>query len=213
MCFPSTASRCSTATAKIGMSPRIQNRCRRRRATAARIQAGFTERYLFLYLEVDDPHFIAEPAKVHPEHDRFDRVDLTVQRPDGSRESYFFATSAPGLIEAQTVVKGDDGVDHAADEPRIQAFWLQTARGYHLEARLPLSLRGLAPLDRRRRRRTGPLPQSPLPQSPLPQSPRPRPPIRSAAGGCSWRRAGLDELARHLHARRALAPPWSMPMP
>jgi two-component system, OmpR family, sensor histidine kinase ChvG len=108
----------------------------------ARIQAGFTERYLFLYLEVDERHFIAEPAKVHPEHDRFDRVNLTVQRPDGSRESYFFATSAPGLIEAQTVVKGDDGVDHAADEPRIQAFWLQTARGYHLEARLPFSMLG-----------------------------------------------------------------------
>ncbi len=55
---------------------------------------------------------------------------------------YFFATGAPGLIEAQTVVKGDDGVDRAASEPRIQAFWLQTSRGYHLEARLPLSLVG-----------------------------------------------------------------------
>jgi two-component system, OmpR family, sensor histidine kinase ChvG len=109
---------------------------------AARLQAGSTERYLFLYLEVDDPQFVAEPADVHPEHDRFDRVDLTLQRPDGALETYFFATSAPGLIEAQAVVKGDDGVDHAASEPRIQAFWLQTARGYHLEARLPLSMTG-----------------------------------------------------------------------
>jgi len=109
---------------------------------AARLQAGFTERYLFLYLEVDDPQFTAEPVDVHPEHDRFNRVDLTLQRPDGSLEPYFFATGAPGLIEAQTVVKGDDGVDHAASEPRIQAYWLQTSRGYHLEVRLPLSLVG-----------------------------------------------------------------------
>jgi len=109
---------------------------------ATRIQAGFTERYLFLYLEVDDPHFVPEPADAHPERDRFSRVDLTLQKPDGSPDSYFFATGAQGLIEAQSVVKSADGVDHAASEPRIQAFWLQTSHGYHLEARLPLSLVG-----------------------------------------------------------------------
>ena len=108
----------------------------------ARLQAGYTERYLFLYLEVDDPHFVAEPADVHPERDRFDRVDLTLQTPDGSLEFYFFATGAPGLIEAQTLVKSDRGADRAAEEPRIQAFWLQTSRGYHLEVRLPLSMVG-----------------------------------------------------------------------
>ncbi|MGO9513701.1 MAG: ATP-binding protein [Steroidobacteraceae bacterium] len=108
----------------------------------ARLQAGFTARYLFLYLEVDDPKFMAEPVDVHPEHDRFNRVDLTVQTPDESLQPFFFATGAPGLIEAQTVIKGDDGVGHAANEPRIQAYWLQTSRGYHLEVRLPLSLVG-----------------------------------------------------------------------
>jgi two-component system, OmpR family, sensor histidine kinase ChvG len=109
---------------------------------AARLQAGSTERYLFLYLEVDDPHFVAEPADPHPDRDRFDRVDLTVERPDGSLGAYFFATGAPGLIQAQTVVKAEDGIDRAAAEPRIQAFWLQTSRGYQLEARVPLSLVG-----------------------------------------------------------------------
>jgi len=109
---------------------------------AARLQAGLTERYLFLYLEVDDPHFNPEPSDVHPNHDRFDRVNLTLQGPDGALQSYFFATSAPGLIEAQGVVNGDDGVDHAVSEPRIQAFWLQKSRGYQLEARVPLSMLG-----------------------------------------------------------------------
>ena len=101
---------------------------------AARLQAGFTERFLFLYLEVDEPRFTPEPNNAHPERDRFDRVDVTMQR-DGSMESVFFATGAPGLIEAQSIVKGDDGMDHAAPEARIQAFWLQTSRGLHLEAK------------------------------------------------------------------------------
>jgi signal transduction histidine kinase len=108
----------------------------------ARILAAATERYLFLYLEVDDPQFTPEPSDAHPERDKFDRVDLKLQRPDGALESLFLATGAPGLIEAQSTIKGGDGVDHAAPQPRIQAFWLQTSRGYHLEARIPRNMLG-----------------------------------------------------------------------
>ena len=109
---------------------------------ATRLRAGLTERYLFLYVEIDESHFSPEPSDVHPGRDRFDRVNLTLQRPDGEQESYFFATSAPGLIEAQSVVNGDDGVARTVSEPRIQAFWLQKSRGYQLEARVPLSMLG-----------------------------------------------------------------------
>jgi two-component system sensor histidine kinase ChvG len=109
---------------------------------ATRVQAGSTDRYLYLYIEVDDPRFEAEPSDVHPERDRFDRVDLTLQRPDGTQDSYFFGTSAPGLIAAQSAVKSDQGQDRAVEEPRIQAFWLQTSAGYHVEARIPLSFVG-----------------------------------------------------------------------
>ncbi|MEP6547224.1 MAG: ATP-binding protein [Gammaproteobacteria bacterium] len=105
----------------------------------ARVQAGATDRYLYLYIEVDDAHFDAEPSNVHPERDRFDRVDLTLQRPDGTREFRFFGTNAPGLIAAQSIANGGDGQDHAVEEPRIQAFWLQTSTGYHLEVRIPSS--------------------------------------------------------------------------
>ncbi len=108
----------------------------------ARLIAGSVDRYLFLYLEVDDVRLDPEPADVHPEHDRFDRVDLTFQWPDGALQSYFFATAAQGLIEAQTTVRSEDGADHAAAEPRIQAYWLQNSHGYHLEARIPRSLVG-----------------------------------------------------------------------
>jgi dedicated sortase system histidine kinase len=108
----------------------------------ARLQAGSTERYLFLYVEVDEPHFVAEPAHPDVDKDRFDRVDVTLEQPDGSLESYFFATGAPGLIEAQKTVIQNDGTARVATEPRIQAYWLEAAGGYHLEARVPLALVG-----------------------------------------------------------------------
>ena len=105
----------------------------------ARVQAGATDRYLFLYIEVDDPQFDPEPSNVHLDKDRFDRIDVTLERPDGTQETYFFGTNAPGLIGAQKTVKGDQGPDRVVEEPRIQAFWLQTSAGYHAEARIPLS--------------------------------------------------------------------------
>jgi two-component system sensor histidine kinase ChvG len=108
----------------------------------ARLQAGATERYLYLYVEVDDPHFVAEPSNLHPGQDRFNRVNLTLQRPDGTQETYFFGTIAPGLIAAQSIVKDDQGHTLIVEEPRIQAFWLQTSAGYHIEARIPLSFVG-----------------------------------------------------------------------
>ena len=107
----------------------------------ARLQAGSTEGFLYLFIEVDDPHFDAEPYNVRPDTDRFDRVNLALDGPNG-REAYFFGTDAPGLIAAQSVVKGEDGADRVVAEPRIQAFWLQTAAGYNLEARIPLSFVG-----------------------------------------------------------------------
>jgi two-component system sensor histidine kinase ChvG len=107
----------------------------------ARLQAGSTEGFLYLFIQVDDTHFDPEPNNVQPDTDRFDRVNLALDGPNG-REAYFFGTDAPGLIAAQSVVKGEDGVDRVVAEPRIQAFWLQTAAGYHVEARIPLSFVG-----------------------------------------------------------------------
>jgi dedicated sortase system histidine kinase len=105
----------------------------------ARLEAGSTERYLYLYAEVDDAHFDAEPIDVQPDDDRFDRVDVRLQNADGTDADYFFATTAPGLTAAQHITKDDDDTRHVQAEPRIQAYWLQTSRGYHLEARIPLS--------------------------------------------------------------------------
>jgi two-component system sensor histidine kinase ChvG len=108
----------------------------------ARVLAGSTERYLYIYVEVDDRHFDPEPANPNPGRDRFDRIDLTLQGPDGTRASYFFATGAPGPFAAQQVVGDDPTSARSVEEPRIQAFWFQSSSGYHVEARIPLSFVG-----------------------------------------------------------------------
>lgn len=108
----------------------------------ARLQVGSTERYLFVYLDVEEPHGVPEATGPNVGPDRFDRVDVTLEQPDGSRQTYFFETGAPGLMQAQTQVGGGDGAVRVANEPRVQAFWLQSSRGYRLEARIPSSLVG-----------------------------------------------------------------------
>jgi two-component system sensor histidine kinase ChvG len=95
----------------------------------ARLQLGSTDRYLFVYLEFEAPQPLT-------------RVDFTLERSDSSLASYFFSSSAQGLIQAQTSATGTDGVERPVAEPRIQAFWLEAAHGYRLEARVPLSLAG-----------------------------------------------------------------------
>ncbi len=107
----------------------------------ARVQAGSTEGFLFLFIEVHDSHFDPQPLNVRPDTDRFDRVNLSLDGPNGGK-AYFFGTGAPGLIAAQSVIRGEDGLDQVVAEPRIQACWLQTAAGYHLEVRIPLSFVG-----------------------------------------------------------------------
>jgi two-component system, OmpR family, sensor histidine kinase ChvG len=109
---------------------------------AARMQAGSTDRYLFLYVEADDAHYRAEPRDPHPDRDRFDRVNLTIEESDGTLGNYLFATGAPGLIEAESIASTDGGEPRLIAEPRIQAFWLETAHGFHMEARIPLGLVG-----------------------------------------------------------------------
>ena len=103
----------------------------------ARVQAGSTDRYLYLYIEVDDTHFDPEPGNVHPERDRFDQVDLTLQRPDGTQISYFFATAAQERVHRKQRLAGafrlfsrfgfDEGVvGHitARDPEFTDTFWV-----------------------------------------------------------------------------------------
>ena len=164
----------------------------------ARILLANTDRYLFIYLEVYDPHAAAPSAAgIASDPDRFDRVDLTLEREGGIADTYFFASNAQGLIQAQRSVKGDDGIERAVPEPRIQAFWLEAAHGYHLEARVPLTSSdpgsGSRPGTVRAR----------------PRGSRCR--IRRTADDCSCRRPG-SATCSPCSSAPAPARPWSTPM-
>jgi two-component system, OmpR family, sensor histidine kinase ChvG len=108
----------------------------------ASLLAGSHDRFLYLYLEVDDPSFVPEPGVSDPKRDRFTRVMLWLERTEAAPEAYFFATSAQGPLEAKSLTPSESGDLRVIDEPRIQGFWLQTSRGYHLEARVPLNMTG-----------------------------------------------------------------------
>ena len=120
----------------------VEPRALRAGGLTARAQAGITAHYLMLYVEVDEAHFEPEPGDENPRQDSFDRVNVAWQRSDGTLDSVFFATSAPGLVQAQRIDRTADSGERVVMEPRIQAFWLQTSRGYHLEARIPRSMVG-----------------------------------------------------------------------
>ncbi|MBS0398817.1 MAG: HAMP domain-containing protein [Proteobacteria bacterium] len=108
----------------------------------ARLLAGVTDRYLFLYVEVDDAHFDASGENAGDSRQNADRIEIALQDPDGAVQNHVFTTIAPGLVPARSEVRRDDGSTTLIPEPRIQGFWLQRARGYSLELRIPLSMVG-----------------------------------------------------------------------
>jgi len=54
----------------------------------------------------------------------------------------FFRHQRTGFDRGPEHRQRGDGQDRTVEEPRIQAFWLQTAAGYRIEARIPLSFVG-----------------------------------------------------------------------
>ncbi len=108
----------------------------------ARFQAGVTDRYLYLYVEVDDTRFEPQDPASGADLSHADRIEIALQDPDGALQDFVFATPAPGLIAAQLVTHAEDGSASLVAEPRIQGFWLQRVRGHALEFRVPLSMVG-----------------------------------------------------------------------
>ncbi len=79
------------AIEKIGTFQRSRRRCPTTTGYRARLQAGSTERFLYLFIEVDDTHFDAEPNNVRPDADRFDRVNLALRRSQMGAKHIFSA--------------------------------------------------------------------------------------------------------------------------
>ncbi len=108
------------------------------------VLTGVYDRVLYLLLDVRDPHvvFDAPGASSLDPAAMGDRVWLGFQTREGAEQQVFFAASGPGALTARRIESGEYGEELAVIEPRIRGAWQLTATGYHLEARVPLSMLG-----------------------------------------------------------------------
>ena len=100
-----------------------------------------SESHAWFYAEIRDRSVVYAP----PGYDRMsaarrpaaDQVELTSIDAQGTVRRFIFAAEAPGPLPVWRTENGD-----WSQETRIRAFWQDTASGYQVEARIPLSLLG-----------------------------------------------------------------------
>src|SRR5215470_7341534 len=110
------------------------------------VATGIHERMLYVLLEVHDAHPLFDtPGRDVLDAATFgDRIWFGFEDPRGEQQQVFFAASGPGPVTARRIESGEYGQQSARIEPRIRGFWLPSADGYRLEARVPLSMVGRA---------------------------------------------------------------------
>lgn len=106
----------------------------------ARYWAGVYERHLYLYLDVDDDTIVYQRAPTQMPYG--DRVLLNL---GGDPQRWLVLnTSAPGTVPARHTTPPEFVPGSSYDE-RVLAAWVETGRGYAVEARVPLDLLGASP--------------------------------------------------------------------
>lgn len=101
---------------------------------AIRFVFGTFGRHAYLFVEArDDAVVFATPTKVGFS----ERVDLITVDAMSERINFAFIPEAPGSLLAHRILDKT-----SIEEPRIRAHWQDTASGYRLEARIPLTLLG-----------------------------------------------------------------------
>lgn len=107
-------------------------------ATRSGIALAVTDQHLFIHVPVATSAVIYEA----PGRDG-DGIELTVGE---SGSALLLTTAAPGALAARSI---DPGA--LAGSQRVLAYWVETATGFAIEARIPLSLvRGRLGIDHRR---------------------------------------------------------------
>jgi two-component system sensor histidine kinase ChvG len=104
-----------------------------------RFAIGIRGQHAFMYVEVRDDDVVYAPPRVTTNGDvetsYSDRVALLVSDGAALTSRFEFAAEAPGELVATNRSGGS-----RFPEPRILAYWQDTASGYQLEARLPRQL-------------------------------------------------------------------------
>lgn len=102
---------------------------------------GTYKKYLYVMFEVTDDVVIYRQMN-NIKLDRSDHLKIVVKDSAGQLVNYIVTTQSPGWINAQRVEHRDEEWVAVAPELRIKGEWQQTAKGYNVEIRIPLSLIG-----------------------------------------------------------------------
>jgi len=102
---------------------------------------GSYNRYLYAIFKVSDDQIIYHNPATQ-DLNQSDHLRIAIQTPTGEFRRYYMSTSAPGKLNAQLMP--DDTTQAASVRPEnlIQGAWQETADGYILELRIPLSMIG-----------------------------------------------------------------------
>ncbi len=102
---------------------------------------GSYNQHLYAVFRVSDDRIIyQDPNNQHINH--CDHLRIALQTADGDFQRYYMSTIAPGRLSAQRMPNNPDNSLPIAPETRIQGAWQETADGYTLEIRIPLSMIG-----------------------------------------------------------------------
>jgi len=104
-------------------------------------QVGRFSGFLYVLIKVTDKHIVyRDPQSLHL--DRDDHLTIAMETPQGKFVRYQLATIAPGWINAHLISNQTEDPLPVAPELRIKGEWQETASGYNIEFRIPLSMLG-----------------------------------------------------------------------
>jgi len=102
---------------------------------------GSYKQHLYAVFRVSDDRIIYHDPNNQRIND-CDHLRIALQTPDGDFQRYYMSTVAPGRLSAQRMPTNPDDSLPIERETRIQGAWQETADGYTLEIRIPLSMIG-----------------------------------------------------------------------
>ena len=97
------------------------------------------KKYLYMVLEIKDDQVVYRRAN-SLSLDENDRLIIKLKNKDEELKTYIIATQSPGWVNAHRMEYKQDEWKAVAPELRIKGEWQETADGYNIEVRLPLSL-------------------------------------------------------------------------
>ncbi len=102
---------------------------------------GQRGKYLYaLFLVVDDHVIYRHPHSIYP--GKADHLQIGIEDRQGIFSRYLLATDKPGWVNGFLMETDPENLLPIANESKIQGVWAETADGYSIEMRIPLTMIG-----------------------------------------------------------------------